>query len=72
MIKGVCGVCQSGSSYDSASTSCISICKANENWNGNSCVCNTGYFLVNGVCSQCAPGTGYQLTSLSCVACAVN
>lgn len=35
-------------------------CSYNEGWNGEACVCQTGYFKINGVCRTCDPNTNYN------------
>lgn len=35
-------------------------CEANQEWDGITCRCIQGYFLINGKCTSCPPGTAFD------------
>ena len=42
-------------------------CPINSGWNGNSCVCLSGYYLINGICINCPKNSGWNGTACVCL-----
>lgn len=83
LIGSACGVCPSGTTYQSVTKSCVTTCPANSYYTGSACVCSSGYYSISGSCqtcpansyytgSACACTSGYYNISGSCTACPSN
>ena len=57
-ISGSCQTCPAGSTYNTASQTCIQNCGSNQVSNNGQCVCITGYSMVNNQCYQTTASCG--------------
>lgn len=54
--------CEEGCDWDPIKGNCYrrNTCKANEYWDGASCRCNQGFFLIQGKCDRCPANTVFD------------
>lgn len=68
----MCSKCPSGAFWSSSSNQCIFVCGQNSAYSSSagSCVCSSGYGLLNNGCQACPDG--YFISKGYCVTCPVN
>lgn len=82
LISGVCQLvftCPPGTLWNSATESCVCPsqsqflkngvcvdCSANSLWNGTSCICLPGYYLIGSGCGQCGANSAWNGKSCAC------